>query len=148
MHSEEPLFSQAILLGGSFLMMKPATEKTAEQLYEAIIQDLGLSENAAEDRVRLLRTMPAEKLVSNLTTAFVSLGPVVDHDFVPAAATFSGLSNDAQLHLPGRNWCQRLLVIDSQLDVSTTISPAICVFGAGLSIVVGLHLLVGEPQRT
>jgi hypothetical protein len=119
MHSEEALFNQAILIGGSFLMMRPATEETAERLYKDISDELGLSDKSVEDRVKELETKPGESMLSNLTPALASLGPVVDGETVPAAATFAGLKDATGFPLPGYKWCKRVLVIDSQADVST-----------------------------
>ncbi|KAL3486613.1 Alpha/Beta hydrolase protein [Aspergillus germanicus] len=118
MHSEEPLFKQAILLGGSFLMMRPATEETAERLYKNICDDLGLADKTTEDRVKNLETMPVESMLSSLTPGLASLGPVVDGVTVPTAATFATLGDAAGFSLPGYKWCRRILVIDSQADGS------------------------------
>jgi hypothetical protein len=118
MHAEESLFKQAILLGGSFLMMRPSTVETVERLYKNICDDLGLTDKPTEDRVKELETVPADAMLPNLTPALASLGPVFDGLAVPTAAMFAKLGDAAGLSLPGYKGCQRILVVDSQDDVS------------------------------
>lgn len=118
MHSSEPLFHQAILLGGSFLMMKPAEPRTAEFLYSAVTKHLGLADLTPEKRIGGLLTMPQERLVSEVTPEIISLCPMVDGDFIPYVPTFSKLQAGDELSLPGKHWCKRLFSIESQFDVS------------------------------
>ncbi|KAM6527605.1 hypothetical protein FALCPG4_008660 [Fusarium falciforme] len=118
LHSEEPLFNQAILLGGSFFMMPPSTQDTAERLYQAVIKDLKLSVHTPEGRVQALQSLSPDAVVPEITPALASLGPVVDGDLVPVAATFSDIGDDAKFPLPGRGWCERILAVDSEIDGS------------------------------
>jgi hypothetical protein len=122
--SDEPLFDQGILLGGSFLMMRPATEETAERLYKTVSKDMGLSDKSAAERVRKLDALPAESMLANLTPELASLGPVVDGETVPTSATFAILGDAARFPLPGHIWCRRALVTDSQADVSSPFQVA------------------------
>lgn len=119
MYSEEKLFHQAILLGGSFLMMKPVTTDAAEQIYHAVIQTLGLDNLTPAERVKSLLMMPQEQLVAQISKEMTSLGPTLDGTLIPAAATFSWLGDQFVLSVPGFRWCERLLSIESQYDVRT-----------------------------
>lgn len=126
MHLEEPLFKQAILLGGSFLMMKPATEDDAEYVCKAILNRMGLGDLTSEEQIKALLTLPQEKLVAEISPELVSLGPIVDRDFIPAAARFDNISDDTKLPLPGKKWCHRLFIIESQFDVSAPNLSSLC----------------------
>ena len=119
MHSEEAIFHQAVLLGGSFLMMRPVTEQTAESMYGSVTRTLGLANLSPEKRVEILLTLPQEELVAEITPELVSLGPAIDDNCVPAVATFANLLDNTYPDLAGKEWCRRLLVIESQFDVSS-----------------------------
>ncbi|VUC36291.1 unnamed protein product [Clonostachys rosea] len=116
MHSEEKLFSRAILLGGSFLMMKPTTLQTAEEMYGAVTKTLGLDKIEPRERVNRLIHMPQELLVSQISKEMTSLGPALDGSIVPTAATFAEIGNSSTLLTPGYTWLERLHIIDSQSD--------------------------------
>lgn len=117
LHTEEALFNQAILLGGSFLMMKPATSEKSEALYAAIISKFGLKELSSSHRIKTLLELQIEKLLPGAISEMTMLGPVVDGDLIPSIATFTDLADDDELPLPGKKWCQALFSIESQFDV-------------------------------
>ena len=117
MHSEKKLFNQAILFGGSFLMMKPSSLQDAEELYRTITGYFGLGELTPAERVKALLTMPQDELVAQLTKEFTSLGPVLDGELILSQPTIAGLKNQFAQSLPGSIWCQRLFTLESKDDV-------------------------------
>lgn len=148
MHSTEPLFQQAMLLGGTFLMMRPATEKAADSAYEGIMRTLGISGLSPSERLEALLGMPKEKLVEEITPELVSLGPVVDHEFIPMRATFGNLGDELEFPIPGKKWCHRLFSVDSQFDVSarfrtTAVLGWVSLFTGLIFLVTGLHIWIG-----
>jgi len=144
MHNEEKLFHQAILLGGSFLMMKPGTTDTAEKMYNAVVRTLGLESLAPAERVRTLLSTPQEKLVAKISKEMPSLGPIIDGQFMPAAATFSELNDQSALSLPGLKWCKRLLSIESRHDVSfASTLPLLAIL---LLIEPGYNICARQPE--
>lgn len=98
------------------MMMKPSSPEVADQKFEAIMHSLGLSHIEPGERIKALKNIPANKLVQ-LTPALTSLGAVIDQDTIPCAPFFATLGDDEKLPLPGRHWCKRLYMVDSQVDV-------------------------------
>lgn len=114
MQSQEPLFDQAILLGGSFLLVKPQTPESAESVYQSTIRSLSIEASSCKDRVQSLLNIPAEKLVDAALNGKTPPGPVIDDDLIPAIATFENIK---EFPMPGKNWCERLFCLDNQFDV-------------------------------
>ncbi|KAE9582264.1 hypothetical protein CGMCC3_g1417 [Colletotrichum fructicola] len=113
---EEPLFRQAVLLGGTFLMMRPRSTRQAEVLYGEIIDTLGLTSMSPNERLKALLSMPSDKLVP-MTPDVVRLGPVIDNSVILQKPTFSNLGNN-ELILPGKTWCQKIYLVQSEFDGS------------------------------
>ncbi|KAH8675161.1 Alpha/Beta hydrolase protein [Ilyonectria robusta] len=115
MQSQEPLFDQAILLGGSFLLVKPQTPESAESVYQSTIRSLSIEASSCKDRVQSLLNIPAEKLVDAALNGKTPPGPVIDDDLIPAIATFENIK---EFPMPGKNWCERLFCLGNQFDGS------------------------------
>lgn len=114
MQSQEPLFHQAILFGGSFLLVKPQKPELAESVYRSAIRSLSIEGSSCKDRVQSLLNIPAEKLVDAALNGKTPPGPVIDDELIPAIATFENIE---EFPMPGNSWCERLFCLDSQFDV-------------------------------
>ncbi|KAH7124573.1 Alpha/Beta hydrolase protein [Dactylonectria macrodidyma] len=115
MQSQEPLFHQAVLFGGSFLLVKPQTPESAESAYQSAIRSLSIEGSSCKDRVQSLLNIPAEELVDAALNGKASLGPVIDNELIPSIATFKNIK---ECPMTGNNWCSRLFCLDSQFDGS------------------------------
>ncbi|KEF63725.1 uncharacterized protein A1O9_01703 [Exophiala aquamarina CBS 119918] len=115
LHSRQPLFEQCILLGGTFLMMRAGDFHVPDRVYKEIIRELGLDRLSAPDRVKSLLEMDASDFLYKVAPK-MTLGPVVDEDIIPEVARFSNIGVEDLLPLPGRNWCHRLMTVDSAFD--------------------------------
>lgn len=116
---DAPLFDQAVLVGGSFLMMPPATAAEADGAYDRLSAALGFKDLAQEDRIHAWMNTPVATLITpSLMPDLASLGPVVDGVSIPRAPSVAGLEPGSSLPMPGTRWCHRLLLLDSQLDGS------------------------------
>ncbi|KAM5361893.1 hypothetical protein ACJZ2D_012838 [Fusarium nematophilum] len=116
--SMEALFSQAVLLGGSSVLLKLLELEAAESVYNSAIQALGLVDHPPESRIQSLLTIPAEHLLANASKEMISAGLTIDHALIPAAATFGGTNGVTESPMSGNRWCKRLFSIDSQFDGS------------------------------
>ncbi|RSL94914.1 hypothetical protein CEP52_012376 [Fusarium oligoseptatum] len=117
LQSEEALFGQAILFGGSSILLKPLEPEAAESVYNSTIQALALDEQSPKDRIESLMSIPAELILSKAANGMIAVSPTIDQDLIPAAAT---LDTNDKIESPISNnlWCKRLFSIDSQFDAS------------------------------
>lgn len=119
LHSKEPLFKRFIAMSGNSLMLKPIDPAMSEFVYASTIEALGLSRLKGEAKIRVLVKTPLEKVLKHTPTALPVL-PVVDGDLIPAAPTFPQVwskEQDPILPMPGKVWCEELMIGDCQLDV-------------------------------
>ncbi|RSL84917.1 hypothetical protein CEP51_003642 [Fusarium floridanum] len=117
LQSEEALFGQAILFGGSSILLKPLEPEAAESVYNSTIQALALDEQSPKDRIESLLSIPAELMLSKAANEMIAVSPTIDQDLIAAAATLD--TNDMVESPISRNrWCKRLFSIDSQFDAS------------------------------
>ncbi|WAO91792.1 Carboxylic ester hydrolase [Fusarium falciforme] len=118
MQSEEALFSQAILFGGSSVLLKPLEPEAAESIYSSAIQALALDEQSPEGRIKSLLSIPAELMLSSASKEMIAAGPTVDHDLIAVAATLGDTNDMVESPMSRNRWCKRLFSIDSQFDAS------------------------------
>lgn len=117
MQSEEALFSQAILFGGSSVLLQPLEPETAESVYNSTIQALALDEQSPEGRIESLLSIPVELMLANASKEMIAAGPTIDHDLIPAAATLGDTNDIIESPMSHNRWCKRFFSIDSQFDV-------------------------------
>ncbi|KAJ5361867.1 alpha/beta-hydrolase [Penicillium brevicompactum] len=118
LHSDEPLFNQAMLLGGTFLMMRPDPQEITNKQYQAIVNHLDLQNLEPAERINALLTMPYDRFVTDMAPEMMSLTVSLGGPLAPGRATFANLTDDDELPLPGRRWCKRVFTLDSQFDGS------------------------------
>ncbi|KAM6529840.1 hypothetical protein FALCPG4_007966 [Fusarium falciforme] len=118
MQSEEALFSQAILFGGSSVLLQPLEPETAESVYNSTIQALALDKQSAQGRIESLLRIPVEHMLANASKEMIAAGPTIDYDLIPAAATLGDTNDMVESPMSRNRWCRRLFSIDSQFDGS------------------------------
>lgn len=122
LHSEKPLFKRIMPMSGTSLLMKPVPEEAAEGFYAAAVKALGLEDVSAEERVKALLEMDGQELRGKLMA--VPMLPVVDGDMCRGVPSFAKISQSGEvkdLPLPGKKWCEGMMIGDCQFDVSCPI---------------------------
>lgn len=97
--------------------MKPLPPFVHETFYKTVIESLGLESSPPEERVSAILTLPVDEILSKIPPG-LPLQPVVDGDVVPLSPSFSEFANKEATTIPGKQWCEELLIGDNQLDVS------------------------------
>ncbi|RSM10929.1 hypothetical protein CDV31_007057 [Fusarium ambrosium] len=72
LQSEEALFGQAILFGGSSILLKPLEPEAAESVYNSTIQALALDEQSPKDRIESLMSIPAKLMLSKAANGMIA----------------------------------------------------------------------------
>jgi hypothetical protein len=128
MQSEEALFSQAVLFGGSSVLLKPLEPEAAESVYNSAIQALALDKQPPQGRVESLLSIPVEHMLANASKEMIAAGPTIDYDLIPAAATLGDANDMIESPMSRNRWCKRLFSIDSQFDVRSALIPSLTHF--------------------
>jgi len=105
-------------------MFKPLPVEVSEIAYASVCKAWGIDDLSGPDRVKALLNVSVEHLLIKVSPN-VPLMPVIDEEILAEAATYSqvkNLSSDHTLFLPGKHWCEELLIGDCQFDVSVTIN--------------------------
>ena len=121
LHSEVPLFKRAILMSGSTLLMGPSPQERAETSYQKAIKALGLESLSSQERIEKLVSMDGQLLRTTLLQHGVGPQvsvPLIDGDICPVGVDFKSIM-EGSLHLPGKQWCQSIMMGECAFDVST-----------------------------
>lgn len=124
LHSEQPLFKRALLMSGSTLLKGPAPLATADGVYQKVSKVLDLDSLTPQERVKKLVSMDGQQLRATLLQhgfAPQVAMPLVDGDLCPVGVDFKAVM-DGTLSLPGRRWCEGVLLGDCAFDVSIPLS--------------------------
>lgn len=99
--------------------MQPLPPPVSEFVYSVAIKSLGAEELSSKERIQKLLDLPADQLATFLPPG-LPLMPIVDNDLIPGNLNFGEVSSkeDPAVPMPGRKWCEELLVGDCQFDVS------------------------------
>lgn len=122
LHSELPLFKRAMLMSGSTLLKGPSPIAIADGNYQKAISALNLDSLTPQERVKKLVSMDGQQLRSFLLQQGVAPRvsmPLVDGHICPVGIDFEAVM-DGSLSLPGRQWCEGVLLGDCAFDVSET----------------------------
>lgn len=104
-------------MSGTSLLMKPLPELVAESTYLAVVKVLGLENLSPADRVTAMLSMPID-VYSKIPGTF-PLAPIIDDDLIPCIVSFDQISTrNNNAALPGKSWCESLLIGDCKFDVS------------------------------
>jgi carboxylesterase type B len=119
LHSEQPLFKRVMLMSGSTLLKGPAPMASADVNYQKASKVLDLDSLTPQERVQKLVSMDGQQLRATLLehglAPMVAL-PLVDGDICPVDVDFKTVM-DGSLNLPGRQWCESVLLGDCEFDV-------------------------------
>jgi hypothetical protein len=110
-------------MSGTTLMMQPLPPQVPEFVYAAIIQSLGAEELSTEGRIEKLLSLSDTELAT-LAPPSLPLLPIVDYELIPGNINFAQISSKEgpSVSMPGRHWCEELLIGDCQFDVSFSVS--------------------------
>lgn len=120
--SEQPLFKRAIVMSGTYFLLRPLERNVQEESYNAAIAALGLEDKTPKERIKALLETPAQELISKLPPSIPFI-PAVDEDLIPHTLTFSQTGDRDSKLLRGKNWCKDLMIGDAQVDVSIDLDP-------------------------
>lgn len=100
------------------MLMKPLPSFVGESTYLAVLRALGLEHLSPADRISAMLSLPIDDFYSKITPAF-PLIPVIEDDLVPGTVSFDQISTSgSDVALPGKTWCESLLIGDCKFDVS------------------------------
>ncbi|KAL2839402.1 Alpha/Beta hydrolase protein [Aspergillus pseudoustus] len=119
LQSDLPLFKRLVSMGGTNLLMQPLPHEVTEATYKTIVDRLGLGALSPSDRVKALVQIDTQTLLLGVRPSDAlspSVGGVVDVKPHTYAEIYQGIAG--ALDLPGRKWCQEIIVGDCQLDAS------------------------------
>ncbi|KAL4865049.1 hypothetical protein BDV12DRAFT_200513 [Aspergillus spectabilis] len=106
-------------MGGTSSLIPPLPEEVTEASYKAIVGRLGLGALPTSERVKALVEMDAQELFSAIGPSgplLPSIGGVVGSKSHTYADIYQGPSGP--LDLPGRQWCDAIMIGDCQMDAS------------------------------
>jgi hypothetical protein len=103
-------------MSGSSLLIQALPYEIHEENYKKAMAALGLEDASAEDRTKALLEMPGQELVTKLPPS-IQYVPALDSDIVVSGVTHSEVSNIESKVIPGKDWCQDLLIGDAEVDV-------------------------------
>ncbi|CAH0003205.1 unnamed protein product [Clonostachys byssicola] len=116
LQSNEPLFRRLISMGGHALLMTPIPLETANEAYVKVVDCLGLKDLPPEQRVKKLRTIPHKEIIDKVPISIPNR-PVIDGTLFQRALTSREVENLTDTDsIPGKAWCQDLLIGDCQAD--------------------------------
>ncbi|KAF9887688.1 hypothetical protein FE257_009641 [Aspergillus nanangensis] len=124
LQSEVPLFKRLISMGGTNLLMPPLPQQVAESTYKAIVDRLGLGALSLSERVKALVQIDTEKIVTAVRPGdpvMPTLGGALNLKGYTYTEIHQGTAG--QLDLPGRTWCQEIMIGDCQFDASSLEVP-------------------------
>ena len=116
LHSEKPLFKRAMAMSGLSLLMPILPLPATEHFYNVAIKALGLESKSKEDRVHQLLSMDGQELRNVCMKAGVATFPALDGDLLSVLPTFENIMS-GEIDMPGRQWCEGILLGDCQFDV-------------------------------
>ncbi|KAF1842781.1 alpha/beta-hydrolase [Cucurbitaria berberidis CBS 394.84] len=118
--SKEPLMKRCLSTGGATLLFKPIPLAVAESSYQQIIKAFGLADKSPEERIEALLSLPVDDLWQKVPLGALLL-PAVDGDTVPGTPDFltvSSKEDNVAFLMPGRKWCNAVMIGESKLDAN------------------------------
>jgi carboxylesterase type B len=118
--SKEPIMKRCLSTGGAVLLFAPFPLEVAEASYEKIVEALGLSKMSPSDRINALLSLPQDDLWQKIPPG-APLLPTIDGELVPGHpdfVTISSVEDSVKFSMPGRKWCEALMIGESKLDAN------------------------------
>ncbi|OJJ05947.1 hypothetical protein ASPVEDRAFT_75159 [Aspergillus versicolor CBS 583.65] len=119
LQSEAPLFKRMVSMSGTNLLMSPLPAQVTESTYKTVVERLGLGTLSPSDRVKTLVQMDSDTVLSAVQPGdalLPSMGGALNVKPHTYAEIYKGLAGP--LDLPGRSWCQQIMIGDCQFDAS------------------------------
>lgn len=116
--------NRCLSTGGAVLLFKPLSPEAAESAYQKVITEFGLQEKTPHERIEALLEAPLDDLWQKIPIDAPML-PTVDGDIVPGVPDFltvSSQDDSPTFLMPGRKWCDAVMIGESKLDVNTLTS--------------------------
>jgi hypothetical protein len=118
--SKEPIMKRCLSTGGAILLFAPFPLEAAEASYQKLVETLGLSHMSPSDRINALLSIPQDDLWQKVPPD-APLLPTIDGELVPGHPDFvttSSVEDSANFSMPGRKWCEALMIGESKLDAN------------------------------
>ncbi|KAH4057476.1 hypothetical protein HBI24_137270 [Parastagonospora nodorum] len=119
--SKEPIMKRCLSTGGAVLLFAPLPLEAAEASYNTIVKALGLSDKSPEERIQALLSIPQDDLWQKVPMG-APLLPTIDGGVTvpgsPDFVTISSLEDSERFPMPGRKWCESLMIGESKLDAN------------------------------
>jgi hypothetical protein len=118
--SEKPLMKRCLSTGGAVLLFAPFALEAAEASYQKLVDAFGLADKSPEERIQALLSLPQDDLWQKAPMD-APLLPTIDDETVPGHPDFSTISSvedSAKFSMPGRKWCEALMIGESKLDAN------------------------------
>lgn len=112
----EQLFKGAVLMSGSFFLIRPQSDEVHDRNYSEAMEALGLMDATPEERIKALLERSAQDIVTKLPSSILT-APRVDEDLVLAKLSFAEVEHLGSYVPQGKIWCPHLMVGDAQMDV-------------------------------
>ncbi|KAJ9488592.1 hypothetical protein VN97_g4689 [Penicillium thymicola] len=108
-----------VSMSGTNLLMQPLPEQVTEYTYKAIVDRLGLASWPVTERVNELVQMDTEKLLQASSPNYPLL-PAAGGDLGLKPHTYAEIYQGSRgsLDIPGRKWCEEIMIGDCQMDAS------------------------------
>jgi hypothetical protein len=120
LHTKEPLFKRYISMSGTALMLQPLPPPVSEFVYSNVIKSLGAEDLSSQERIKKLLDLPNDELAT-IVPPNLPLLPIVDGGVIAGNFGYAEISSEEgpAVSMPGRSWCEELLIGDCQFDVSS-----------------------------
>ena len=102
------------------LLFKPLSLEVAEGTYKTVVDALGLGDKSPGERIKGLLSIPQDDLWQKVPMT-APLTPVSDGTTVPGFPDFPTVSSkddSSSFPMPGRKWCEALMIGESKLDAN------------------------------
>ena len=117
LYHREPLFRRVISMGGHALLMAPVPLEVADIVYMQVLKSLGIDSLTSEKRLEKLQSLGHEEIIAKLPMTIPNR-PVIDGDLFTSQLTSAEVEDpDNRNLIPGRAWCQEILIGDCLADV-------------------------------
>ncbi|KAJ5520425.1 hypothetical protein N7463_000878 [Penicillium fimorum] len=120
LHSDEPLFKRAIVMSGTFFLIRALSYEAHEENYRKVLDMLGLTNLSPDARMKALLEVPGHDIVAKIPPSALT-APAIDGEMVLPDISFAEVENSYSDVPRGKAWCRDLMIGDSQTDGSSTL---------------------------
>ncbi|EOO01020.1 putative para-nitrobenzyl esterase protein [Phaeoacremonium minimum UCRPA7] len=99
------------------MVQGPSSMESAEKIYSTVATSLKLADLSPSDQINELLTADESDIMGQAGFT-LGLNVVVDGQTVPDAISIAGWLKDSDTLLPGKQWCERLFIVQGNLESS------------------------------